>query len=67
MQRARQLVLASVLDQTFNTIDPSLFDLDQCWQHLIASALLADAVAWNCSVTCHSHATPRSQPASCTM
>lgn len=49
MQRARQLVLASVLDQTFNTIDPSLFDLDQCWQHLIASALLADAVAWNCA------------------
>lgn len=49
IDRTRELVLGCLLQQTLHGIAPDILDLDAAWEHVLASAILADAAQWSLS------------------
>jgi len=46
LDRTRELVLGCLVRHTLAGVDPQILDLEAAWEHVLASALLADAAVW---------------------
>ena len=43
----RRIVIGAIVQQTVGNLDRSQLDMNEMWRHLLATALLADSVAWH--------------------